>query len=84
MPIHVIQQYKQEREMLRKFLQSVTPSVMGSEGRKRRRRRKEAHNEVSETLCVGNTADVTFLWGCPDYVVLPLILIQVLKYSFIF
>lgn len=24
---------------------------------------------------------ITVLWGCPDYVVLPLILIQVLKYS---
>lgn len=36
---------------------SVALSVTGPEDR-RRRRSKEAHNEVPEAMCVGNTAGV--------------------------
>lgn len=37
---------------------SVAHSATGPEDKRRRRRSKEAHNEVPEALCVGNTAGV--------------------------
>lgn len=66
---------------------SVAPSATGPEDRRRRRRRsKEAHNEVPKALCLGNTAGVqppSLSYGDVLIMLLPLIFIQVLKYSVI-
>lgn len=55
-----------------KFLIRVLLLLPQAPEDRRKRGRKEAHNEVPEALCTGNTAGVkpgSLLRRCPDYVV---------------